>query len=60
MYDLRAQPVIENIKVKLLWDFNIQTDKVTEARQPDLVLVEQEKKECQIIYIAIPLDTRVW
>ena len=59
-YDHRAPPVIENTKVKLLWDFNIQTDKVIEARRPDLVLVDKEKKECQIIDIAIPGDTRVW
>ena len=44
---------------KLLWDFNIQTDKVIEARQPDLVLVDKEKKERQIIDIAIPGDTGV-
>ena len=46
--------------MKLLWDFNIQTDNVIEARRPDLVLVDKEKKERQIIDIAIPVDTRVW
>ena len=58
-YDHRAIPVIENEKVKLLWDFNIQTDKIIEARRPDLVLVNKETKECQIIDVAIPGDTRV-
>jgi len=58
-YDHRAESVIENAKVKLLWDFNIQTDKVIEARRPDLVLVNKETNECQIIDIAIPGDTRV-
>jgi hypothetical protein len=58
-YDHRAQPVVENDKVKLLWDFNIQTDKIIEARRPDLILLDKEKKECQIIDIAIPGDTRV-
>ena len=58
-YDHRAEPVMENAKVKLLWDFNIQTDKVIEARRPDLVLVNKETKECQIIDIAIPGDARV-
>ena len=45
--------------MKLLWDFNIQTDNVIEARRPDLVLVDKEKKERQIIDIAIPGDTGV-
>ena len=58
-YDHRAEAVIQNDKVKLLWDFNIQTDKVIEARRPDLVLVNKETKECQIIDIAIPGDVRV-
>ena len=43
----------------MLWDFNIQTVKVIEARRPDLVLVNKENNECQIIDIAIPGDTRV-
>mgnify|MGYP001794065188 FL=1 len=58
-YDHRAEPVIENEKVKLLWDFNVQTDKVIEARRPDLILENKETSECQIIDIAIPGDTRV-
>ena len=58
-YDHRAEPVTENENVKLLWDFNIQTDKIIEARRPDLILENKETKECQIIDIAIPGDTRV-
>jgi len=58
-YDHRAEAVTENEKVKVLWDFNIQTDKLIEARRPDIVLVNKETKECQIIDIAIPGDTRV-
>ena len=58
-YDHRAEPVVENEQVKLLWDFNIQTDKVIEARRPDLLLVNKQTRECQIIDVAIPGDTRV-
>lgn len=58
-YDHRAEAVTENEKVKLLWDFNIQTDKVIEARRPDIVMINKKTKECQIIDIAIPSDTRV-
>ena len=45
--------------MKLLWDFNIQTDKVTAARRPDIVMVNKETQECPIIDIAIPGDTRM-
>ncbi|XP_067931050.1 uncharacterized protein [Watersipora subatra] len=58
-YDHRAEAVLENEKVKLLWDFNVQTDKVIEARRPDLILINKETKQCQAIDIVIPRDTRV-
>ena len=54
-YDHCAEAVIENANMKLLWDFNIQTDKAIEARRLDLILVNN-KNECQIIDIAIPGD----
>ncbi|XP_063952186.1 uncharacterized protein LOC135153479 [Lytechinus pictus] len=60
VYEHRAEPVVENDDVKLLWDFNIQTDKVIEARRPDIVLLKKKEKECLIIDIAIPGDCRAW
>ena len=44
MYDHRANKVVENEDVKVLWDFNIQVDKFIEARQPDIILVRKKKK----------------
>ncbi|XP_067940473.1 uncharacterized protein [Watersipora subatra] len=58
-YEHRAEAVLENEKVKLLWDFNVQTDQVLEARRPDLILTNKETKQCQVTDIAIPRDTRV-
>ncbi|XP_067944516.1 uncharacterized protein [Watersipora subatra] len=40
-YDYRAEAVLEKEKVKLLWDFNVQTDKANEARSPDLILINK-------------------
>ena len=37
------QSVQENDEYKILWDFNIQTDKVIEHRRPDIVY--QQAKE---------------
>ena len=59
-YDHRAEPVTENEEVKLLWDFSLRTDKVIEARRPDIVLVDKIKKSCIIIDVAVPGDTRVF
>ena len=58
-YDHRAEPVMENEHVKLLWDFNVQTDRTIEARRPDLILIDKIIEECKIIDVAIPGDTRV-
>jgi hypothetical protein len=58
-YQHRVEPSMENEKAKLLWDFNIYTDHVIEARRPDIVLVRKESKECLVIDIAVPGDVRV-
>ena len=36
--------VLENKTHKLLWDFGIQTDRLISARQPDLIIINNEKK----------------
>ena len=45
--------------MKILWDFNIQTDKVIDARRPDIVVMNKDKRESWIIDTAIPGDLRV-
>ena len=45
--------------MKILWDFNIQTDKVIDARRPDIVVTNKDKQESWIVDIAIPGDLRV-
>ena len=37
-----------------MWDFSIQTDHVTEARRPDLVVVDKKERSCKIIDFAVP------
>ena len=49
---------MENEHVKLLWDFNVLTDRTTEARRPDLILIDKIIEECKIIDVAVPGDTR--
>ena len=38
-------PVLENDLHKLLWDFNIQTDHLFLTRRPDLIIINNNKKE---------------
>ena len=45
-----AQPesIWENEMLKILWDFEIQTDHLIPARRPDLGLINKKKKELTI------------
>ena len=52
-------PVIENDKVKILWDMFIQTDRLIGARRPDIVVVDKTRKEATIIDISIPADRNI-
>ena len=58
-YEHKPEGVIENDHVKLLWDFNIQTSTYIQARRPDVVVVDREKKTCNIIDIAVPVDAGI-
>ena len=43
----------------ILWDFVIQTDHLIPIRQPDLVIVNNKKRTCQIVNFAVSADHRV-
>ena len=58
-YKHTAEKVMESEQAKLLWDYNIMTDKVITARRPDIVVVRKADNHCQLIDIAVPGDTRV-
>ena len=45
---------MENERVKIWWDFNIQTDHVIQHGRPDIVIVYKKERKCQLIDIAIP------
>ena len=53
------ESVLENEDYKILWDFSIQTDHVTEARRPDLVVVDKKERSCKIIDFAVSGDIRI-
>ena len=57
-YEHEPERVLENEDYKILWDFSIQIDPVTEARRTDLVVVDKERS-CKIIDFAGPGDSRI-
>ena len=44
-YMLNTSPVLENDAHKLLWDFDIHTDHLISARRPDLIIINNKKRE---------------
>ena len=56
-----AAAVLENVTHKLQWDFDIETDHLISARRPDLIIINQTKKEriCKIVDFAVPADHRI-
>ena len=52
-------PVLENDSHKLLWDFNIQTDHLIQARRSDLIIINKRKRICKVVDFAVPADDRI-
>ena len=55
----KQESALENETHKILWDFETQTDHLTPARRPDLVIVNKKKRTCRMIDCAVPVDQRV-
>ena len=51
-------PVLENATHKLLWDFNIQTDHLIQARRPDLIIINNKKKKRKFVKLSTLLSRR--
>ena len=58
-YDHNPEPVTENEDIKILWDLTIQTDKRLPHNRPDIFVIDKAKKECHIIDVACPGDSRI-
>ena len=44
-------------KVKILWDFQIQTDKLVMAIQADMVVVDEHQRTAVVLDVAIWCDS---
>ena len=58
-YEHIPKSVVHNVRVKILWNVCIQCDHVIEARRPDFVIISNEDKNCFVVDVAIPGDSRL-
>ncbi|XP_072174283.1 uncharacterized protein [Diadema setosum] len=58
-YMQEPQKVSENDQVKILRDFDVQTDNITQHRRPDIIVVERALQMCTIIDVAVLGNSRV-
>ena len=58
-YKHKPASVIDNDKVKILWDFNIQTDHVIQHRRPNIVVLYKTERKYPLIDTAVPGDNRI-
>ena len=53
------QTVSENVNHKLIWDMNIQCDRIIVERRPDIVIGNKMEKTAIVTDVAIPVDKRI-
>ena len=58
-YEHEPSKVVENENIKILYDFNIYTDKKIKHRRPDLVVVNKEEGKTLLIDVACPMDHNI-
>ena len=58
-YEHAPEEAVENDKIKVLWDMNIQCDNLIEARQSDLIAIDKKEQKGIIIDITVPADVKV-
>jgi hypothetical protein len=46
-------------KVTILWNQQVQTDRTIPNNKPDILIRDNEKGTCMLIYVAIPGDRNV-
>ena len=57
LYEHTPESVVENERIKILWDVSTQCDHVFEARRHDVVIINKDKN-CFIVDISIPGDSK--
>ena len=58
-YNHEPLPVVENDVIKVLWEFDIQTDKNVTSNRPDIIIVDKKEKSLKLIDVSIPNDMNI-
>ena len=58
-YHHKPDKVVENDVINILWDYNIQTDRIIEHRIPDVTIVDKARRKCLIVDVAMPGDQNI-
>ena len=55
-YNHKPASVVENERMRMMWDFNIQRDHVIQYRRPGIDVLYKNERKCHLIDIAVPGD----
>ena len=58
-YNHKPASVVENDRVKIFWNFNIQIDHAIQHRRPDIVVLYKSERRCHLVDIAVPWYKRI-
>ena len=58
-YNHKPVTFVDNDRVKILWDFNIQTDHVIQQKRSDIVVMHKTERKCHLTDIAVTGDKRI-
>ena len=58
-YEYKPLPVVNTLKVTILWDFPIRTDRTIQLNRPGIVIKHNQNKTCQFIHMSIPSDSNI-
>ena len=53
------EKVSENDHVKIMWEFNIQTDKKLEHKKPGTTVHDTDSNECLLVEVSCPFDNNI-
>ena len=59
LYNYKPDKVLEDESFKLLWDFQVNTDRTVIASKPGIILQDKMTNKMCIIDIAIPADANI-
>ena len=52
----KPEPILKNETLKILWDFEIQTDHLIPPRRPGLVIIDKRNVTYCLVDFTIPAD----